>query len=122
VAIGEEPPDEAWGEPCMTIRHFDCVTLVQLAFQSAGCEIHRRTIDQFGDNPRHGRSLTQNVGFDHIWTADVLTINDDHIALAVGDGRVVQAEDTHIGVTVKALNGNGGFTRCGRLPHGYWRR
>jgi len=122
MAVAGRAPAEVWGEPCMGARHFDCITLVLMALQAATHELHRREIRHFGDTPIHPGQppLTRDVGFDHIWTADILVIGDHHIAMATGDGRVVQAEDTHIGVTVKQLRGRGRFTRCGRLPRGFW--
>lgn len=86
---------------------YDCSGLVQTAYSSAGVKLERVANDQFGDGA-HLPVRDAKPGDLLFWahdTANPVTIH--HVAIYLGDGKIVEAPQTGIPVRVRKIDWNG---------------
>ena len=95
------------GESCVGVRHFDCVGFINYCFSTVFRQPIQRAIDQWINESPEVTDRSDMAG-------DILTKGNNHIGLALGDGRVVHASQASRGVVIDQI---GAGWRRGRNLH-----
>ena len=103
-----------WGAACDGWRHFDCVGFISFVIWQATGKKWANSILGWRMKPNPFAARVFDLPGEmpgSLEDGDILVKADHHIAFAAADGSLVQAEDTHIGVTI-----NGKFALGGKDP------
>lgn len=85
-------------------NQYDCSSLTQTAFASAGIDIPRVTSDQYAQAPTKDSLSNVQPGDLIFWSSNGSSSGIYHVAVYVGDGMIAQARNPQAGISVDSLD------------------
>lgn len=83
---------------------YDCSSLTQTAFASAGIDIPRVSADQFSQASAHDSIDNVQAGDLIFWSSNGSASGIYHVAIYVGDGKIAQARNPQAGISIDSLD------------------
>ncbi len=92
---------------------FDCSGLVMMAYRAAGINIPRTSEDQWAWGPRIQPGHEQPGDLVFFVGSDGTTTSPGHVAMVLGNGMMIEAEETGVPIHIVTYRGRGaiGFSR-----------
>jgi hypothetical protein len=107
-----------WGESCRGIRHFDCVGFISYCFWKATGKIYQFEIKAWHDVPNPVGAQVFELKSSKpasLLDGDILIRANHHIAYTTRDGKLIEAQDTDLGV--RESEGNFSLANVGTWTH-----
>src|SRR5699024_353712 len=83
---------------------YDCSSLTQTAFASAGIELPRVSADQYAEAPAHDSLSNVQPGDLVFWSSNGSSSGIYHVAVYIGDGKIAQARNPEAGISIDSLD------------------
>lgn len=101
--------------------YFDCSGLAYYAYTNAGVYIPNTTFDWVAYQIDRSELLPGDLTFKGWVTSPLYPVpNGYHMGVYVGDGLVIEAANSTLGVIIRPIDYGGGWTWYGRVPAYYW--
>ena len=85
-------------------NQYDCSSLTQTAFASAGIDIPRVSADQYAQAPAHDSLSNVQPGDLVFWSNNGSSSGIYHVAVYIGDGQIAQARNPQAGISIDSLD------------------
>src|SRR5699024_2835842 len=83
---------------------YDCSSLTQTAFASAGIDLPRVSADQYAQAPSHDSLSNVQPGDLIFWSSNGSSSGIYHVAVYIGDGQIAQARNPQAGISIDSLD------------------